>query len=105
MSREDVAAALNRFAVGIAGVAGFDTGGDAVDDLIPSAGADFLIDAAVGKHFNAVLQKRDEDQDSGVIARVVQALIGKRRERESMNRLADTVLWTREFVSPLGAGR
>ncbi len=62
-----------------------------VDDFIPSAGADFLIDAAVGKHFNAVLQKRDEDQDSRVIARVVQALIGKRRERESMNRLADTV--------------
>ena len=62
-----------------------------VDDFIPGAGADFLIDAAVGKHFDAVLQKRDEDQDSRVIARVVQALIGKRRECESMNRLADTV--------------
>jgi hypothetical protein len=48
MSREDFSAALNRFAVGIAAVAGFDTGGDGVDDFIPSAVADFLIDAAVG---------------------------------------------------------
>lgn len=55
MSREDFSAALNRFAVGIAGVAGFDTGGDAVDDFIPSVVADFFINAAVGKHFNAVL--------------------------------------------------
>ena len=77
MSREDVAATLDGFAVSIAGVAGFDTGADAVDDFVPSAVADFLIDAAVRKHFYPVLQKRDEDQDSGVSARVVQTLIGK----------------------------
>jgi hypothetical protein len=29
-------------------------------DFIPGAGADFLIDAAVGKHFDAMLQNADE---------------------------------------------
>ncbi len=76
MSREDVAAALNGVAVSIAGVAGFDTGADALDDFVPSTEADFLVDAAVRKHFNPMLQKRDEDQDSGVSPRMVQTLIG-----------------------------
>jgi len=92
MGGEDVAATFDRLAKCIAGLPRFDAGGDHVDDFIPGAGADFLIDAAVGEDFNAVLQKRDDNQDSRVIAGVVQALIGKRREGQSVNRLADAAL-------------
>ena len=91
MSGEDLAAARYGFTERIAGVAGFDTFGQNVDDLLPGATFDFRIDAAVGEHFDAMFQERDKDQDAGVIASVVKSVLAERREGESMNRFADTI--------------
>jgi hypothetical protein len=79
MSGEDVAAALDGLAKCIAGFVRLDAGGDHADDFIPSAGAGFLIDAAIGEHDHAVFKERDKDENARVSFGVVQAVCGKRR--------------------------
>ena len=77
MIGEDLAAARDRLAKGIAGDARLYSRCESIYHFVPGAGVDFYVDAAVGENFDAVFEERHENQDSGVILGMVQALFGK----------------------------
>ena len=86
MRCQDVAAARYGLTKGITGVLRFQTRGQQMNDFLPGAGLNFGIDAAVGEHFVAMFQERNEHQDAVVIASVVKSVLAERRLGECMNR-------------------
>ena len=92
MVGEDRAAAFDGLAKGVAGVGRLDAGGDDADDFIPSAGADFLIDAAVGENFDAMFEQRDQDQDARMVSGIVKPMLGKRGEAGRVHGFGDAAI-------------
>jgi hypothetical protein len=88
---EDLAAARYGFTKRVASLARLQSFGQNLNDLLPGAGFNFGIDAAVGEHFNAMFQERNKDENAGVIARVVKPVFAERCEGEGMNGFSDAI--------------
>jgi len=80
---QQVAAAADRLAEGIASLPAMQAGGDTVDDFLPGLVRNHGVDAAVGQHLDPVFEQADQDQDAGGIA----ALKGALRSSFSRNLL------------------
>ncbi len=76
-SCEQVAAAADGGAEGVAGLPGADAGGDGGDDPVPFLLRDDGADAAVGQHPDPAFEEGDEDQHPGGVAGLVQAVLEK----------------------------
>jgi len=89
---EDFAAALDRLTKSVAGLVRFQTRGQHMNDLLPCTSLNFGINAAIGEHFDAMFQERNNDEDAGVIPSVVKPVLAERREGEGMNRFSNAIL-------------
>ena len=89
---EDLAAACYGFTKRVASLTRLQSFGQNIDDLLPGADFNFRIDAAVGEHFDAMLQQRNENKYSSVIAGIVKPVFAKRCEGQGMNSFRDAIL-------------
>src|ERR1051325_6201624 len=85
MTREDFAATIDRFADSLACSIASQSLGDYFRDLLPCRGLNFGVDAAVGEHFHPMLEKRNDNQYSGMIPCVVKTVLRKRGKRQGVD--------------------
>jgi len=91
MTREDFAATIDRFADSLACSIASQSLGDYFRDLLPRRGLNFGVDAAVGEHFHPMLEKRNDNQYSGMIPCVVKTVLRKRGKRQGVDRRINAV--------------
>src|SRR5689334_16618879 len=86
MSCQDLAATIDRFADSFARSIGSQSLGDYFRDLLPGCGPDFSVDAAVGEDLHPMLDERNENQYPGMTSSVMETVLSKRSEPQSVDR-------------------
>src|SRR5215475_15303397 len=88
---ENLTAALNGFAVGIARMTGLQAERKDLHHFIPSSSRNFLINASVRQNFHLMFKQRGENQYPGMCPGIMQPLRGEGRQTSQMDCFHDSI--------------